>query len=179
MPVKKSQVLQHIRICGVALLQRNRLPLFPLGSGRLGQRIYLCPPHQLQIGLFIADPFKSCISWKRFAFQHKNHKGRQRIGLRKDGQGNLLHPRSHPRCNQAAPCVCASVQPPHQTGQRCGSIGCSFFTSFKRKGPAPHGVEPFSKLFNYFKILRGSGLFIQHALSINRLLFQAFHLLAL
>lgn len=61
MPVKKSQVLQHIRICGVALLQRNRLPLFPLGSGRLGQRIYLCPPHQLQIGLFIADPFKSCI----------------------------------------------------------------------------------------------------------------------
>lgn len=101
------------------------------------------------------------------------------IGLRKDGQGNLLHPRSHPRCNQAAPCVCASVQPPHQTGQRCGSIGCSFFTSFKRKGPAPHGVEPFSKLFNYFKILRGSGLFIQHELSINRLLFQAFHLLAL
>ena len=48
------------------------------------------------------------------------------------------------------------------------SIGCSFFTSFKRKGPAPHGVEPFSKLFNYFKILRGSGLFIQHELSINR-----------
>lgn len=122
---------------------------------------------------------KPDISWKRFAFQHKNHKGRQRIGLRKDGQGNLLHPRSHPRCNQAAPCVCASVQPPHQTGQRCGSIGCSFFTSFKRKGPAPHGVEPFSKLFNYFKILRGSGLFIQHELSINRLLFQAFHLLAL
>lgn len=109
----------------------------------------------------------------------KNHKGRQRIGLRKDGQGNLLHPRSHPRCNQAAPCVCVSVQPPHQTGQRCGSIGCSFFTSFKRKGPAPHGVEPFSKLFNYFKILHGSGLFIQHELSINRLLFQAFHLLAL
>ena len=122
---------------------------------------------------------KDPLSWKRFAFQHKNHKGRQRIGLRKDGQGNLLHPRSHPRCNQAAPCVCASVQPPHQTGQRCGSIGCSFFTSFKRKGPAPHGVEPFSKLFNYFKILRGSGLFIQHELSINRLLFQAFHLLAL
>ena len=54
------------------------------------------------------------------------------------------------------------MQPPHQTGQRCGSIDCSFFTSFKRKGPAPHGVEPFSKLFNYFKILRGSGLFIQH-----------------
>lgn len=122
---------------------------------------------------------KPDISWKRFAFQHKNHKGRQRIGLRKDGQGNLLHPRSHPHCNQAAPCVCASVQPPHQTGQRCGSIGCSFFTSFKRKGPTPHGVEPFSKLFNYFKILRGSGLFIQHELSINRLLFQAFHLLAL
>ena len=33
---------------------------------------------------------------------------------------------------------------------------------------APHGVEPFSKLFNYFKILHGSGLFIQHELSINR-----------
>ena len=122
---------------------------------------------------------KPDISWIRFAFQHKNRKGHQRIGLRKDGQGNLLHPRSHPRCNQASPCVCASVQPPHQTGQRCGSIDCSFFTSFKRKGPAPHGVEPFSKLSNYFKILRGSVLFIQHELSINRLLFQAFHLLAL
>lgn len=76
---------------------------------------------------------KPDISWKRFAFQHKNHKGRQRIGLRKDGQGNLLHPRSHPHCNQAAPCVCASVQPPHQTGQRCGSIGCSFSPSSKGK----------------------------------------------
>ena len=61
----------------------------------------------------------------------------------------------------------------------CLNYNVSTFTSFKRKGPAPHGVEPFSKLFNYFKILRGSGLFIQYELSINRLLFQAFHLLAL
>ncbi len=27
----------------------------------MGQRIYLCLPHQLQIGLFIADSFKPCI----------------------------------------------------------------------------------------------------------------------
>lgn len=61
MPVKKGQVFQHIRICGVTLLQRSRLPLFHLGSWRLGQRIHLCLLNQFQIGLFIADPFESCV----------------------------------------------------------------------------------------------------------------------
>lgn len=54
-------MLQHIRIYGVALFQRNRLPFFHLGSGRLGQRIYLCLSHQLQISLFVAESFDPCI----------------------------------------------------------------------------------------------------------------------
>ena len=61
MPVKKSQVLQHIRICGMALLQWNRLPLLCLGSWRLGHRVYLCLLCQLPISLLVAEPFDSCI----------------------------------------------------------------------------------------------------------------------
>ena len=61
MPVKKGQVLQHIRICGVALFQRNRLPLLCLGRWCLRHGIYLCLLHQLQISLLIAEPFDPCI----------------------------------------------------------------------------------------------------------------------
>ena len=54
-------MLQHIRIRGMALLQRNRLPLLCLGSWRLGHRVYLCLLHQLQISLLVAESFDPCI----------------------------------------------------------------------------------------------------------------------
>ena len=56
--IQKHQMIQHIRICGVALFQRNRLPLTVLGSWLLGQRIYLALLYQLPVSLFRADSFQ-------------------------------------------------------------------------------------------------------------------------
>ena len=50
-------MLQHIRIRGMTLFQRNRLPLLCLGNWRLGHRVYLCLPHQLQVSLLVAESF--------------------------------------------------------------------------------------------------------------------------
>lgn len=61
MTVEKRQVLQHIRIRGMAPFQRNRLPLLCLGRWRLGHRVYLCLLCQLQISLLVAHPFEPCI----------------------------------------------------------------------------------------------------------------------
>ena len=61
MTVEKRQMVQHIRIRGMALLQRSRLPLLCLGRWRLGHRVHLCLLRQLQISLLIAEPFDSCI----------------------------------------------------------------------------------------------------------------------
>ena len=63
--------------------------------------------------------------------------------------------------------------------QRVVLMICSEYDAMNHPVPEAIWWISGSKLFNYFKILRGSGLFIQHELSINRLLFQAFHLLAL
>ena len=54
-------MLQHIRIRGMALFQRNRLSLLCLGRWRLGHRVYLCLLCQLQISLLVAEPFDPCI----------------------------------------------------------------------------------------------------------------------
>ena len=54
-------MLQHIRIRGMAPFQRNRLPLLCLGRWRLGHRVHLCLPRQLQISLLVAEPFDPCI----------------------------------------------------------------------------------------------------------------------
>ena len=61
MTVKERQMVQHIRIRGMALLQRSRLPLLCLGRWCLRHGIYPCLLHQLQISLLIAEPFEPCI----------------------------------------------------------------------------------------------------------------------
>ena len=50
-------MLQHIRIRGMAPFQRNRLPLLCLGRWRLRQGVDLALMRQLQISLFVTDPF--------------------------------------------------------------------------------------------------------------------------
>ena len=103
-------MVQHIRIRGMALLQRSRLPLLCLGRWCLRHGIYLCLLHQLQISLLVAHPFEPCIQTYAVAMRAAEIAA-VLVGIRIEAQMMFSH-----AAVTAEGAVCLDLRPPQRSG---------------------------------------------------------------
>ena len=103
-------MLQHIRIRGMAPFQRNRLPLLCLGRWRLRQGVDLALMRQLQISLFVTDPFDPCIQTHAVAVRTAQIAA-VLVGIRIEAQMMFSH-----AVVTAEGAACLDLRPPQRSG---------------------------------------------------------------